>query len=243
MKHNGRRIRTAGLLATALLVISISGCAFTQRTGELQIESEVIELDGAETADVGLRMGAGELTLSGGADALAEAEFTYNVAAWEPMIDYVVSGDEGQLWIEQPEVGNLGLESYRYAWDVRLNNEVPLALEIDVGAGESALDLSALTVTTLDLNVGVGGVEVDLTGSRDRDVDVAIRGGVGEATVLLPDQVGVSARVGGGLGEIDANGLTQQDGIYVNEVYGDADSTITLDIEGGIGGVTLTVVD
>jgi hypothetical protein len=159
------------------------------------------------------------------------------------MIDYVVGGDKGQLWIEQPEVGRLGLESYRYEWDIRLNDDVPMALEVDVGAGESTLDLSALTVTTLDLNVGVGGVEVDLTGGRDRDVDVTIRGGVGEATVLLPDHVGVRARVGGGLGEVDANGLTQQDGIYVNEVYGDADSTITLDIEGGIGGVTLDVVE
>jgi predicted membrane protein len=159
------------------------------------------------------------------------------------MIDYVVGGDKGQLWIEQPEVGRLGLESYRYEWDIRLNDDVPMTLDVGLGAGESKLDVSALSISELDLNVGVGGVEVDLTGEREKDVDVTIRGGVGEAKVLLPQDVGVKARVDGGLGEVDARGLTAQDGVYVNEAYGKSDATITLSIEGGIGGVTLKVVD
>jgi len=239
---NGRST-LVGLVAAAMLVLSVSGCVFTSRAGKLQTESETIELDGAETVSVGLRMGAGGLTLSGGADALAEAEFAYNVADWEPMIDYVVGGDQGELWIEQPEVGRLGLESYRYEWDIRLRDDVPMTLDVGLGAGESKLDVSALSISELDLNVGVGGVEVDLTGDREQDVDVTIRGGVGEATVLLPQDVGVRARVDGGLGEVDARGLTAQDGVYVNEAYGESDATITLSIEGGIGGVTLKVVE
>jgi hypothetical protein len=235
-------VRLAAVLVMALLAVSISGCAWTQ-TGPLRTESETIERQGAKRVDVHLRMGAGRLDLTAGADALAEAQFTYNVPAWQPTIDYVVAGEEGELWIEQPEAKNLGLESYRYAWDVRLTEDVPLTLDVGLGAGESEIDLSTLAVTEIDLKVGVGGVALDLTGERQRDVDVTIRGGVGEATVLLPDDVGVEARVGGGLGELNVSGLSQEGDVYVNDAYGASDASIRLDVEGGIGGVTLEVVD
>jgi len=245
MKRNKKVARVFAVLAATLVVALAGGCAWTTRTGELRTETEIVELDGAEQAEVHLRMGAGQMDLSGGAEGetLAQATFTYNVPDWQPTIDYVVAGDEGELWIEQPEAKNLGLESYRYAWDVRLNEDVPLALDIGLGAGESEIGVSTLSLTELDLNVGVGGVELDLTGDRERDLDVTVRGGVGEATVLLPSEVGVEARVGGGLGDLNVSGLTQQGDVYVNEAHGATESTLRLDIEGGIGGVTLRVVE
>ena len=245
MKRNEKVARVFAVLAATLLVALASGCAWITKTGDLRTETETVELDGAEQAEVHLRMGAGQLDLSGGAEGamLAEATFTYNVPDWKPTIDYVVAGDEGELWIEQPEAETLGLDSYRYAWDVQLNQEVPMQLDVGLGAGESQIDVSTLSVSELDLNVGVGGVELDLTGDRAEDVDVIVRGGVGEATVLLPSEVGVEARVGGGLGDLNVSGLTQQGDVYVNQAYGTSEATIRLDIEGGIGGVTLRVVE
>ncbi len=242
MQGRTERVGVGGLLAAALLIGLLSGCAWTTRAGELRTESRTIDLGGAEEVAVDVRMGAGELTLSGGAEALVEAEFTYNVEDWQPTIDYVVAGDEGELWIEQPEVESLGLESYRYEWDLRFNARTPLALDVALGAGEGDIDVSTLSLTRLNLEMGVGAVELDLTGDRAQDVDVTIRGGVGEATVLLPDDVGVEARVGGGLGDVDASGLTRRGDVYVNEAYSASEATIRLDIEGGIGGVNLQVV-
>jgi predicted membrane protein len=188
-------------------------------------------------------MGAGKLTLAGGADGLVDAEFIYNVAAWQPMIDYVVSGERGELWIEQPEVKSLGLESYRYEWDLRLNDEVLLDLNVALGAGESKIDASTLSLTHLDLKMGAGGVEVDLAGAHEQDVDVTVRGGVGEVTILLPDNIGVKAEISGGLGEVNVSGLTKDGDVYVNDAYGKSDVTITLDVEGGVGEITLQVAD
>lgn len=238
------RKRSVGFLLVALgLAVSICACNWTTQTGELREETEIVELDGAESATVNVRMGAGGLTLSGGADALAKADFTYNVAAWQPVLDYVVAGEEGELWIEQPEVKNLGLASYRYTWDLALNEDVPLALDVAVGAGEADLDVSTLSLTGLNLKVGAGGVDLDLTGERERDVDVVIRGGLGEATILLPSDVGVKAEVTGGLGELTVTGLTKEESGYVNAAYGESEPTITLDIDGGVGGVTLQVAE
>ena len=231
------------MLAAIGLVISLAACSWTSRTGDLQEQSETIDLEGAESVVVNLRMGAGELTVRGGSDALVDAEFIYNVDEWEPTIDYAVSGDEGELWIEQPEVGSLSLESYRYEWILEFNEDVPMEMNVDLGAGVNELDVSALSLTRLDLEMGVGDLNLDLTGEREQDLDVSIRGGVGSATVLLPADVGVRAEVTGGLGSIDVDGLTREGDVYVNEAYEESDMTVNLDIEAGVGEIDLQVVD
>lgn len=245
MNTNRRNVTSAGLVALLVLVVG-TGCLWTSRTGPVKTQSRTIELGGARSVAVDLRMGAGELTLAGGVEdggSLAEATFTYNVDDWLPTVDYVVGGDEGELTIEQPEVETVRLDSYRYEWDLRLNEDVPMTLDVALGAGKSEIDVSALSITSVDLEMGVGAVTVDLTGDRRRDVDVRIRGGVGEATVLLPDDVGVRASVSGGLGDVEANGMQRDGNSYVNDAYGESEATIALDIEGGVGGIELKVVD
>ena len=236
-----------GYLGIGLVVLGIaafiSGCAWTTQTGDVQQTAETIELQDAESVEVNLRMGAGELTVDSGSEALADADFTFNVAEWEPMIDYVVGGEEGELWIEQPEVKNLGLESYRYAWDLRFNETVPMQMDIALGAGPSRIDVSDLSVTRLDLRMGAGETRLDLSGAREEDLAVTLRGGVGLATVILPADIGVRAEIRGGLGAIDTEGLTKDGDAYVNEAYGASDVTVTLDVEAGVGEIKLQVAE
>lgn len=229
------------ILAVISIFIALSACRWTTRTGKLRTESQTIALNGAESVAVNLNMKAGELNLSGGAVELAETEFIYNVPDWQPMIDYVVSGERGELFIEQPDVGNLGLDSYRYEWNIHLNEDVPMEVAIALGAGESEIDASSLSITQLDLKVGVGGATLNLTGERERDLNVSVRGGVGEVVILLPEDVGVQAEVEGGIGEVKADGMSRKDDTYVNEAFDVSETTINLDIQGGVGGVTLDV--
>src|SRR5215204_1148754 len=161
-------------------------------------------LENAQSVRAELRMGAGELNVTGGADALMEADFAYNVADWEPEVDYEVSGDTGELKVEQGsgEDISIGGEA-RNEWDLRLNDDVPIDLSVQMGAGESDLDLDSLTLTGLDLQMGAGATTVDLTGSYERDIAATIEGGVGEATVQLPSEIGVRVNAEGGLGQIN----------------------------------------
>jgi hypothetical protein len=68
---------------------------------------------------------------------------------------------------------------------------------------------------------------------------VNVHGGVGEATIYLPEGVGIEAHVKGGIGDIHAPGLEKREGRYVNDSYGRAKTTVRLDIEGGIGQINL----
>ena len=111
-----------------------------------------------------------------------------------------------------------------------------------MGAGESNLDLDSLTLTELDLQMGAGKTTVDLTGDYGQDLEARIQGGVGQATVLLPSEVGVRAKAAGGLGAINAEGLQKEGQAYVNDAYGDSDVTLRLDVQGGVGEINLEVV-
>jgi hypothetical protein len=188
-------------------------------------------------------MGAGELKVGGAADALMEGDFSYNVPDCKPRVDYEVSGQKGELRVEQGSGDDGRLDGgARNEWDLRFNDAVPTDLVVEMGAGESDLDLDSLTLTGLDLEVGAGEATVDLTGEYTRDFDAGIEGGVGEAKVLVPGEVGVRVRAEGGLGKINAEGLQREGEAYVNDAYGGSDVTLNVDVRGGVGSINLEVV-
>jgi len=233
------------LLASAAVLLSSCGTqrGGTQQVGEMQRESKSIQAQNVDSARAKLQMGAGELNLTGGADQLMEADFSYNVADWKPRVSYDVSGAEGDLVVKQGSGGGVRLGGKaRNEWDISLNDEMPTDLVVQMGAGESDLDLDSLSLTGLDLQMGAGKTTVDLTGDYTQDFDASIKGGVGEATVLLPSEIGVRARAQGGLGSINAKGLQREGESYLNDAYGDSDVTLDVDVQGGVGEINLEVV-
>ena len=224
---------------TALLAGACGG----QQVGELQRQSQSVDVQEARSVRTDLEIGAGELNLTGGADRLMEADFAYNVADWEPEVNYEVSGDTGELSVQQGQSdGPTITGDARNEWDIRLNDEVPTAVSVQMGAGASDLDLDSLTLTRLDLEMGAGRTTIDLTGAYDRDLVASIQGGVGRATVLLPSEVGVRVEAQGGLGQINAEGLQKEGEAYINDAYGDSEVTLDVDIQGGVGQINLEVV-
>jgi hypothetical protein len=218
-------------------------------------------LGGAESAEAIIEMGAGELSVSGGADALMEGAFTYNVPEWEPTISYNTSGDQGELRIRQPDVNEIGWnEDLEYAWNLRFNDDVPLDMIVRLGAGENELALGSLnldnleveggagalrlglrgsSVQDLDIRLGAGEVRLDLGGDWDHDVNGRIQGGVGEVTIVLPDTVNIEAEIEGGLGQVNASGLSRSGNRYTYDAG--AEHTMTLDIAGGVGEINLRI--
>src|SRR5919112_3646212 len=215
----------------------------SQQVGKMQEESKSVALKNADSVRAQLKMGAGELHITGGADQLMEGDFAYNVSDWKPKVSYDVSGGKGELVVKQggANSGSLGAKA-RNEWDISFNDEVPTDLVVAVGAGESDLDLDSLTLKGVDLQMGAGKTTVDLTGDYAQGFDASIEGGVGEATVLLPSKVGVKAKAAGGLGTINAKGLKKVGDSYVNDAYGESDVNLSVDVKGGVGEINLEVV-
>lgn len=205
--------------------------------GPERTETRSVELDTSDEVRVDLSMGAGELRVSGGAAKLMESKFSFNRLRLRPEVSYDASGSRGHLVVKEP--GNVHTATGRYAWDLRFNDKKPLDLNLECGAGESRLDLGDLTLRRVHVEMGVGQLKMDLRGTPKNDYAVKVEGGVGSATIYLPEGVGIEANVEGGIGGIHAPGLEKRDGRYVNSSLGHAKTTVRLDIEGGIGSINL----
>jgi hypothetical protein len=232
-------------LGSALLALclTVMGCSITRfaSVGDMKTETRSVDLGAADTAGVRIEMDAGELQVAGGADQLMQASFRYNVAEWQPQVNYSINGSQGELAVDQQGDGNklpVGREVINN-WNIRLNEVVPLDVEIRTGAGQSELDLSSLELSALRVQTGAGTTSLDLGGSWDHDLTVAIEGGVGELSVKLPAEMGVRANMDTALVSVTANGLIKDENGYVNQALGTAPHTLTLNVQAGVGSVVL----
>ncbi len=226
-------------LYPVFLALLLTACVVNVRTGPTQHVPVSIPRDKSEVLSVNLNMGAGNLRVDSGTGQLAEGDLIYNVEAWKPIIKYSSFAGHGSLRIDQPHSIGPHAGRVNYDWNLRLAENVPTDMTIRFGAGEAQLNIGRLALRMVDVQMGVGEVNMDLRGSPQRSYDVRIRGGVGEATVRLPRDVGVSAKAVGGIGEIRTPGLHKVDDHYVNDAYERSKYTIHLDIHGGIGQINL----
>jgi len=207
-------------------------------SGHRSHETQAVELGNAKAVRMTVHMPAGELHIEGGAEQMMEADFSHGPSWSTPSVDYSVESGVGTLSINQQSANQLMTNSDNI-WTLKVNDHVPLELEIDVGAGRGDLNLANVDLTRLELNIGAGQANVNLSGERAKDLQAEIHGGAGEAVIRLPKNVGVVATVHGGLGSVDVHGLKEEDGEYTNAAYGKSPHTIHLTVEGGIGHIKL----
>jgi hypothetical protein len=229
-------------IAFALIgALLLAGCAPRARVGALRSESQSVALGDSQSVRVEINFGAGDLEVTGGAEELLEAEFTYNVARLKPEVEYT----NGRLVVRHPEVTGLpvlqGIADFRNEWDLRFNNEVPMDLKVEMGAGNLDLQLAGLSMTALAINLGAGNSAVDLSGDWVRDLDVTIDTGAADTSVRLPREVGARVEVESGPHTIEATGLTQDENVYTNAAFGQSEVTVNVNIEAGIGRINLEV--
>ena len=223
------------------MLVATCGCDMAGdhvSTGETRTESKSVALGAAHSVQVSLKMKAGELKVGSGAPQLLDADFTYNVPEWKPEVRYDVSDGVGNLDVEQPASGSASGNT-KNLWDLHLSNRAPMQMTIDLGAGRATLTLGGLALTRLELNMGAGETMVDLTGNWKKDLAAQIHGGVGKATIVLPKDVGVHVVAHGGLGSINAAGFQRQGDAYVNDLYGKSPVTLRVEVEGGVGEIDL----
>jgi hypothetical protein len=202
-------------------------------------DSQEVTLQGAQSVTANIDIPTGSLDVAGGASQLLNANFDYHADDGQPRIEYSVSGGHGDLSITQENKLHMHLAIARNDWQLRFADDVPIDMNVQIGAGSSNLRLQGLGVKNLDLQAGVGQVNLDLTGPRKTDLHVDVHGGVGSAVIRLPKDVAVRVHASGGIGSVSPHGLKRDGDDFINDVFGKTPATIELTIEGGIGSVSL----
>ncbi|HKT81113.1 MAG TPA: toast rack family protein [Vicinamibacterales bacterium] len=242
-----RTLVTSFTALTALAALTVAGLAGSvgcnlATTRESQTITRTVELDHAESVDVELKMGAGELHVEGGAPKLLDASFRFNVPSWEPVVDYQGGGSRGRLRIEQGDgAGSFG--NTENTWSLKLNDDVPIDLVAHLGAGQATMAIGALDLRRLEIHQGVGELQLDLRGTPEHSYEVNVNGGVGSAHIRLPHSVGIVANATGGIGSIDVSGLSQRGDTWYNPNHENDPVSIRVNVKGGVGEIKISADD
>jgi hypothetical protein len=171
--------RVVWIALAAVGILSLSGCFYWTSSGQPfkiaqalaagPVERKTIEVqkDDAERVQATVRFGGGELNVEPGSDALLRGQFVYNLDSLEPEISYDVQDRQGTLLIEH-RADRIGPDQVRRSirgelrneWTLFLAQDIPLDLQLDVGASSGEIELGGLAIENLDLTTGAADLRI-----------------------------------------------------------------------------------
>lgn len=236
----------------------ISTSAFCQQ--EAGFLEQKIPLGKAQNVKALIHVSGGILSVTGGADDLADVKFTFDKYEWDPSVSYAEQDKVGKLTV------NAKIESKNKKIDddnrckLLLNDKLNYSLGLVLGAGEADVDLEGfklkkalfrLGVGSFDINLsntsipllkveaGIGEATFDLSGNWKNDLVAQINAGIGEITLIVPENVGVKVSVSGFLGSVDTPGYDKNGKVYTNDQYGKSKHNLEFKIKGAIGTIDI----
>ncbi|MFJ7662501.1 toast rack family protein [Lysinibacillus sp. NPDC097162] len=225
------------LMVSASLIV-LTGCSSFVPEKEKE-DTFSVKKDDAKKLDVEINLGVGEMTVAKGATEWMEGSAQYNIKKLAPKVHYKQRGKTGDLVIEHKGSTKVRIGNIKNVWDIELNEDIPMDLSVETGASKARLDLRGLQLENLDIETGVGDLYVDLGGEWKESFETNIETGVGQTTVILPSKVGVKITTEKGIGSINLEGfIAKGKGVYVNEVYEQADVILDINSEIGVGDIT-----
>jgi hypothetical protein len=119
-------------------------------------------------------------------------------------------------------------------WDLEANASIPLSLDLNLGMGSSAIDLTNLQITGLRAWVGVGHSSIILPSNVS--FSGKLSSGIGLIRIIVPEQVGLTLQTGSGvyLRRLP-DGYVQQGESYYSPNFDHAEDQIRLEIELSMG--------
>jgi len=126
-------------------------------------------------------------------------------------------------------------------WDIQLNTQVPVSIDLKGGANESILNLADVNVKRLDISTGASRTEV--TFSEKAVISRAkINAGVSEVDLHIPTPIAASISVHGkemSSIHVDTLRFVQQGDHYESLNYATAEKKLDLEINPGLGQVNI----
>lgn len=205
-----------------------------------------IPLDGATSGSIRITMGAGEFTLGGGAPAfsLMEATVFSSAAEWQPEILASVNGTEKT--VTMVEQGHEGRDWFALPtpdrWHIQVNDGVPVDLKVEVGAGDSNLDLGSLNLTSFVVSNGAGNTDIDISRSRSGPFRAEVHNGVGDLTVRIDKRSNTRISVHSGVGDISTIGIVNNNNTYTTAGFNPSLPVSEIAITQGVGSIQLEAV-
>jgi len=243
----GRRSVWGSLLALVLTLAVFAGALWLFGagigTGQALTTEEVRQaLDGATQAKVAIEPGIGTLYIHALPESDSLVEGVIHLGSGERVTrEFAVEEKVASFTLKSG--GNIvgptvGVPEIERSWDLGLNADVPLDLEISLDVGRSDLDLTGLTLDDLIVDMAIGQTTVTLP--AEGDFQAKIGGDIGQTIIIIPAGLAARIRVDTGLaGSQLPDNYQRQDDVYTSPGYGSAENRVDLEVSQDIGNVTI----
>lgn len=203
-----------------------------------------IPLEGASEARISIHHGAGELRVGSGAtpDELVSGSFAGGLNKTMNL-----SGSHLDLSLKVPTEGFpfviapwLWTQGNRISWDIQLNPQVPISLEVNSGASDAQLDLSETLVKELVLKTGASATKV-ITPAKAEYTRLKVEAGAASVKVTVPEGVAARLDVDGGLLDVkvDQSRFPKTDKVYQSPDYDTAPHRLDIKVDAGVGSISV----
>lgn len=163
-------------IISAVLVLALASmaCGFSvdlpkQVKAGPEIKDSITVADPkSEETRLNIIFGAGDLSLSSGADNLVDGKVVYNVKDLKP----VITIEDGNVEITQGNFEGIPpFEGMKNQWDLKLSNK-PMDLTVTAGAYTGKYDLGGLALKSLTVKDGAADVELNFSQLNKTDMSL-----------------------------------------------------------------------
>lgn len=201
-------------------------------------EQVSIPLEGAGSASLKVRHGAGRLKIGAGSglDNLLDGSFMGGLDLRSRR-----DGDVLRVKLRQPDQSMpFWGDTVALDWQFDVNPQIPLTLDIGAGAGKAELDLTNLLVSDLVLKTGASETNLHLP-ARAGLTRVKVGAGAASLSLHVPEGVAARIQVRSGLSSIrvDQQRFPKQNGVFLSPDFDEAANKVDVDIEAGVGSITV----
>jgi hypothetical protein len=215
--------------------------SFSGRGRVISPQDLAIPLGNANQADIHIQHGAGRLNMQAGSDptVLVSGNFYGGV-------ENNLSNTDGIAHLSLRAPSNAFMDwpffnaNQGFTWDVLVNPDLPLVLDLQTGASESNIDMRRLKVTDFRLSTGASSTTITLPENAGQTRG-RLSYGAAAVNILVPDGVAARIEINSGLfgKNIDTHRFVQRGNVYESPDFSAAANRVDLLIESGMGSVEI----
>ena len=188
--------------------------------------------DNVKQADVSVTSGANTLKIDTvDQTAIAKAKLESNIATLTDLS--VENGTTQQITLNMQTNNNWLNGSIRSSLTVDLARNLPISLNVNVGASDTDIDMTNAQLRNIDIDAGASDISIKF-GSLESNIGISIDAGASSIVLKIPKDSGVRLNLDGGM---TTNSLADlnlvSDGVYESSNY--SKSTKKVDIKCQIG--------
>ncbi|MGD2157491.1 MAG: DUF5668 domain-containing protein [Anaerolineales bacterium] len=126
----------------------------------------------------------------------------------------------------------------QWRWDLDLTTEIPLEVNIEMGAGDMNLSMEDLMISDLAISQGVGNISLEIPDWEDQEIDISQA--VGQVVVIIPKGLDVKIDVEKAISNLSIPSDFKRIGdSYILTTSTAAEPAVSLQIEQAIGNIEI----